>query len=79
MRAYSVCPACSTVHVTGKACPGCAGTEDPLDAARAAAGAAADAEPLALRVSLGKAPLVGLALGLGAFVTVVLLAWMMRG
>jgi hypothetical protein len=73
MRAYAVCPSCSTVHVSGDACPGCAGTEDPLDAARAAAGAE---PPIALRVTVGRAPLLGLALGLGAFVTMVLLAWM---
>jgi hypothetical protein len=73
MRAYSVCTACSTVHVTGAACPGCAGVADPLDAERAAAPAE---PPIPLRVTIGKAPLLGLALGFGAFVTVVLLALM---
>jgi hypothetical protein len=73
MRAYSVCTVCSAVHVTGAACPGCAGGADPLDAVRAAA---RDEPPLPLRVTMGKAPLLGLALGFGAFVTVVLFALM---
>jgi hypothetical protein len=73
MRAYSVCTSCSTVHVTGEACPGCAGTADPLEAVRAAVGSE---PPIPLRVTVGRAPLLGLMLGLGAFVTMVLLAWM---
>ena len=74
MRAYSVCTVCSTVHLTGAACPGCTGGADPLDAVRAAAAAAPPAPPPML--TMGRAPLVGLMLGLGAFVTVVLFAWM---
>ena len=75
MRAYSVCPVCGTVFVTATACPGCAGVEDPLDALRAAR----PVDPPELKVTVGRAPVLGLVLGLGAFATMVLLALMMKG
>jgi hypothetical protein len=74
MRAYSVCPVCGTVFVTATACPGCSGVADPLDAVRAAR----PAELPELKVTIGRAPFVGLVLGLGAFAMVVLLALMMK-
>ncbi len=74
LRSYSVCPACCSVHASGAACPTCAGSVDPLDAERAAAGQLAPRPP---RLSLGRAHVIGLALGLAAFLSVMLLGAML--
>jgi hypothetical protein len=69
LRAFAVCTACCNVHDSSAPCPTCAGEEDLVDAARAAA------QPYSSPRRRGRGPayLLGLAIGLAAFGLIVLL------
>ncbi len=73
MRAFSVCPACCSVHATGAACPTCAGVEDPLEAERAAAAAYVP------RSGHRRGVVIGACLGLAAFSGILVLLMVSGG